>query len=547
MREPRETYNYIEETPPPQTGFEYQSPWLVLLFRPLVLTLMAGCVLLSLVQLLRLIFPVLNLTYLVIISMVGAATGYYSYYFTQRLIPSEIDRQTFRLIFVVVSFFVIKLTTYFNMPPAVFLADVQAWFQRPWEFVTLDAVVSYVLFLVPWAAGLHTASDFERIGEPSQDRREQPPMESLSNRFFVGGAILLILAGVTRIGIAAITRLDRPPVPGLILNVLAYYVLGLVLLGQTRWVALFKRWTRRSIPIAADLPTRWMRYSFVLLLIAAVVAFILPTGYTLPLLEVGAWIVWIMWVIGTFFLFLAHLLLYPLALLFAALFGTREPDVEPRYTPPPQLFEQETQSPLPPWLAFLRSLLFWGVLLGVLTMVIVHYLRDHPQIGEAVSKFGPIRLVRKVVLAIWGWVRGAWATARERLPRLRLGRRLRKATEGGPLRFLRPRPRVPREQVIYHYLNTLERAKREGIPRRSTQTPVEYRLRLAPEIPNADPELTGLTSDFVEARYSAHEVGAEMVERARQEARRVEAALEERRRHRESAPDEGETEEPRNV
>jgi hypothetical protein len=56
-----------------------------------------------------------------------------------------------------------------------------------------------------------------------------------------------------------------------------------------------------------------------------------------------------------------------------------------------------------------------------------------------------------------------------------------------------------------------------------------------------------LTSDFVEARYSAHEVGAEMVERARQEARRVEAALEERRRHRESAPDEGETEEPRNV
>lgn len=547
MSEPRETHDYIEERRPPRTGFEYQSPWLVLLFRPLVLTLMVGCVILSLVELLRLIFPVLNLTYLIVIAMAGAATGYYSYYFTQRLIPSEIDRQTFRLIFVIVSFFVIKLTTYFNMPPQVFLADLQAWFQRPWEFVTVDAVISYVLFLVPWAAGLHTASDFERIGEPSQDRREQPPMESLSNRFFVGGALLLILAGITRIGIAAITRQDRPPVPGLILNVLAYYVLGLVLLGQTRWVSLFKLWTRHGIPIAGDLPTRWMRYSFILLLIAAVVAFILPTGYTLPLLEVGAWIVWITWVIGTFFLFLVHLMLYPLALLFSLLFGTREPEVEPRYTPPPQLFEPETQSALPPWLAFLRSLLFWGVLIGVLTVVIVQYLRDHPQIGEAVSKFGPIRLLRQSLLAIWGWVRGAWSSARERLPRLDLRRRLRKATEGGPLRFLRPRPRVPREQVIYHYLKTLERAKQEGIPRRPPQTPGEYRLRLAPEIPNADPELTGLTSDFVEARYSAHEVGVEMVERVREEAQRVEAALEERRRRREAAPDEDDSGEREDV
>ncbi len=512
---------------------EGREPWLVLGFRPVILTLMSSAVAFSLVELLQLALPDTSFTFLVLLSASGTLLGYYVYFFTRRLIPSEIDRRIFRRIFLLAAFFVIKFATYLSRPLSVFLDDLALWLRRPWEFFSLDAIVAFALFLLTWQVGLHTASDFARIGVPTEDRDEEAPLESISRRFFLGGIALIIFAGLTRIGIAGITRLARPPVSGLVLNVLLYFVLGLILLGQTRWVALVKRWARAHIPLEENLARRWIRYTVGLLLIAALVAFLLPTGYTVPLLDLAMWIVWLLWNVVLLLLFLLQLLLYPLLLLLSLLIGSPAEQPEPEFAPPPESLPPGPEGTTPPWFALVRSVLFWLIFLGLFIFLVRQYFRDHPQLFEAVRTFEPLVLLGRAWRRFWHWLRKLLGRVRQGMPRLELRRRLRQLVEERSSRSRRTLPDSARERIYHYYLETLAEAQAEGIPRRRSQTPHEYEGRLAPEIPEAEGEVAGLTSDFVEARYSEHPVAEEQVERVRGEAERVALALRARRRRRE--------------
>jgi hypothetical protein len=74
------------------------------------------------------------------------------------------------------------------------------------------------------------------------------------------------------------------------------------------------------------------------------------------------------------------------------------------------------------------------------------------------------------------------------------------------------------------------RAAQAGRSRAPAQTPHEYQADLDRQFPELEPDLTGLTSAFVKARYSRQAVEKEDAEAAKPLWQRIKARLQRRRR-----------------
>jgi hypothetical protein len=309
--------------------------------------------------------------------------------------------------------------------------------------------------------------------------------------------------------------------------VLVYFLLGLVMLGQVRFATLRKRWQAQEIKVADEVPGRWVRYSLAFIGLAAFLAFLLPTGYTLGLLAV---IGWVLGAIASIISFVAMLLFWLITLPMAwllSLLGT-EP-LAPAPSPPPSraLPTEPAAQAVPAWFQVLQSLVFWVIALGMLFYLVRSYLRDHPELLQALAALGPIRALRRMWVALQRWL-GGWGRAiGARMPRrwpLRLGRRAGRPS-GEAFGFFRLGALSPRAQVLYYYLSILQRAGQQGLPRRPAQTPDEYRTTLSPNLPQAEGEIDRLTQAFVEARYSQHAVGRDQARQVRASWKQVKAAL----------------------
>ena len=503
-----------------------RNPWLENLFRPLVIGVMFGCIALSLVGLVHLFAPTWNGTYLIVGCVLAALEASYSY----RLIRARQLRGTdvlrFRVIELMMLFILLKIGSYVGDRWADVLADIQTWPRQPWNILDPETTVAFILALLSWWASTQTVRDLERIGEPPELHRYYfSPIESLTTRFFWGGAVLLIAAGITRIGVAALLNLSRPPVPGLVLNVLLYFLLGLVMLGQVRFATLLKRWQAQEMKVAEGLTGRWARYSLAFIGLAALLAFLLPTGYTIGLLDAVATIIYILGYILTLLsmilLFIFSLLLMP----FAMLFGSERPTPPQPILPPPQLPQQQPGGAAPGWFEILQSLLFWAAALGMVVYVVRSYLRDRPELLEALVTRRPIRALRAFLITLWRRLVGLAEAASERIPRRLSLRRARRGLSEAPFRFFRLGALSPRERILYYYLSILRRAERQGFPRQRAQTPHEYDVTLGPHLPQARQEMDLLTQAFVEARYSQHVIEPGQARRVRVDWQKVKAAL----------------------
>lgn len=509
-----------------------RNPWLENLFRPLAIGVMFGCIALSLVGLVRLFAPTWNGTILVVGCVLAALEANYSYRLIQarRLWGSDVLR--FRVVEIALFFILLKIGGYVGDRGADVLADFQTWPRHPLNVLDAETTAAFVLALLSWSASTQTVRDLERIGEPPDPRRPYvPATESLATRFFWGGAVLLIAAGLNRIGIAALLDLRRPSVPGLVLNVLLYFLLGLVMLGQVHFTRLHQQWQAQEIKVAQGLAGRWVRYSLVFIGLAALVAFLLPTGYTLGLLDVVGRALELA---GVIFWFVTMLLMLPLGWLYwllltllSMLFGGVPPPQPDRSLP--ELPQGKPGGPVgaaPNWFELLRSLLFWAITLGMVFYVTRSYLRDHPEILGTLAALGPIRALCRFWAAFRRWLAGLAQAVNQRFPRRLSLRRARPASpDEPPFRFFRLGALSPRQRILYYYLSILRRAGQQGILRRRAQTPHEYETTLGPHLPQAQQEMTRLTQAFVEARYSLHTVDREQARQVRAGWLRVKAAL----------------------
>jgi hypothetical protein len=505
-----------------------RSAWVENLFRPLAVGMMTGCIALSLTDLIRLVFPTWNGTFLVAGCVLAALEAHYSYRLLQARELRGTDVTRFRITEIAMLFILLKIGSYVGDRWVDVLADIRAWPYDPLNILLdYETVAAFVLALLSWLASTQTAQDLERIGEPHEHIRSYiSPRERLANRFFWGGIVLLVVAGIARLGIAALLDLSHPSVPGLVLNVLVYFLLGLAMLGQAYFTRLHRLWQAQKVKVAEELADRWARYSLIFIGLAALIAFLLPTGYTFGLLDVAATILfalgYILALLGLFLSFLFGLLMMPLAWLF------KDSQAAPNVLPPLELPRPEASGAGPGgvanWWEILRSLLFWAVALGMVAYVIRSYLHDRPELLAALAALKPIRFLRGLLAALWRRLTGLAEAVNERLPRrvrLRVGRR----SPETPFRLFRLGALPPRERILYYYLSILRRASRLGLPRRRSQTPHEYDDTLGPHLDQARPEMTQLTQAFVEARYSRHAFDQERDKQVRTRWQQVKAAL----------------------
>jgi len=256
-------------------------------------------------------------------------------------------------------------------------------------------------------------------------------------------------------------------------------------------------------------------------------AFLLPTGYTVGLLDAVSAVVTIIGTIATLlWLILSHilgLLLWPLMMLF----GHEQPD-RTRGLPPLQLPQQRpvgAGGTVPGWFEVLRSFIFWIATAGLIVYVTRSYLRDHPELLRGLVSLGPIRALRNFLVAVWQRLAGLVEAVGERIPRRSTRRRARPGDSKTPFRFFRLGALPPRERVLYYYLSILKRAGRQGFPRGRAQTPHEYGATLGPHLPEAQEEMDRLTQDFIEARYSRHPFDRDKERQVRTHWQRVKDAL----------------------
>ncbi|HMA35241.1 MAG TPA: DUF4129 domain-containing protein [Chloroflexia bacterium] len=493
--------------------------WVENLFRPLVLALLLGALVQSAVELLRQVVPSWNGSYLVVLGGLVGAEAYYSQRFLARQHWDTGPALRYRAIEGVLIFVLLQLARAAGEPAGDLLGALQRG-----DFPTFLGVG---LLAGCWLSATWTASDFARIGEPPDPVPTYvPPLESLAARFFAGGALLLALAGLTRIQLGRVLSLDWPDVPGIVWNVLIYFLLGIILLGQVHLTRLYGRWQEQGLTIAPGLPASWARYSIVLVLSAAGLAFVLPTRYTVGLLDLGKYGLSL---IFTAFAILLWLIALLATLLFAAL-GMAAGPTAARPPPPPAL-------PTPPaapgagglpsgWFELLQSGLFWIVILAAMGYVGLGLLHQQPRIAQWLAAWTPLAALRQGWGTLRGWLRGYRVTLDRRLSQAWARRPRRRAVPSPPRRG-RAGGLLPGAQVRDSYLRVLERAGRHGYPRGPTQTPTEYSAGLAAALPQVQEPLAGLTQAFVEARYSAHPISPAAAEQAWRQWQQVDRALDE--------------------
>jgi hypothetical protein len=530
---------YVIRPPQPMPRRPPQ-PVRIHVFQPLLIAGLVGCVAYAAAALAQVFWPAVSQVFLTLAPMVAAVESGYSNQLLRhrRLFADEVVK--FRAIELVLLLLLIKAGTYIGQSPLAILEDIRGWPRDPRTILDIETLVAIVLCLIAWRTVTVVMNDLHRLGEPPERSFDYvSPRDSLASRFFWGGGLLLLLVGLNSIGRimpgwtdrsvwTLLARLRQSTSPDMVLVLLAYHMLGLVLLGQVRLALLHKHWRAQTIVVDESLGRRWLAASLGLVAVALLVAFLLPTGYTVGLLRaisiLFAWVSQAIAYLGSLLVFLFGLLLSPLLTL---LFGRGRPlppaGSVPRFQPPVEA--PPPAGPPPEWLLRIRTALFWVLITAAVIYVVTTYLRDHPELLGWLAGWRPLTLLRR----LWAAIRRLWGRW-ERTIRGRLAMREVHAPgpPAGPLRpfrFLRLTNLSPRERILYYYWSILKRAERWGLPRRPAQTPREYRASLEPHLPEVDAEMGELTEGFIEARYSRHSVEAADAESIKEDWQKVKGSL----------------------
>jgi len=522
--------------------------------RPVAIASMLACIAISLAQVVALIAPAWPGRFFVVLTFLVSLESIHAHRQLSRLGPWSRDRWRFRFVEWVIILLVVRIGMSLSKGPGGLAADVAAWSSDLGAFFGVSFLVGGALVALFWMVAQRLsramqeleATPIERepsVTDPDFYLRSTMPHRGRTDRqarlnlivstFFWGGAVLLILSGLTQVDVRELVALRHPRTSGVILNVLAYFIIGLLIVSQAQYAILKAGWDLERIPIQGKLGKRWILLALSFLLLVGLVSALLPVGYSVGLIQsLSAAVMWI----GFALIKVVSLLLWVLSVLLSLLMG-RTPQ-----SPPNSPTQPSPVAPTPPvevaneawpWWGLVRSLVFWLALTGVAGYSLFHFLRD---------RWG---LFRGISLARFlAWVAGVWQAlrsgTRHTASRIRQGiaRRLasrRPREKGRAWRYISLRRLSPRDRVRYYYLSILRRSARQGFARPQTATPLEYQATLIEQLPEAADQVAQLSWAFVEARYSEHLVSGQDAKGVRGVWRLVKKALTSRRR----SPDRG--------
>ena len=508
--------------------------WIDFFLKPLLITVMIMCLAISVVNLVRLIDPTWNGTYLLIAILLVTVEAIYSYRILQRYPSWRVSRLRFRLAEACMLLIILKLLNFANTPWPRLKAQLQATWQDPTVLFNLEFTVMLFLAAIAWNLSTQTIADFEALYDPFTDSRFT--LNRLTHRFLWGGVALVLFSGLSQTiivsGVNSLLDLSRPSLGGIIVNVLIYFMLGFVLISQVNLTRLTIRWHLQDISLKPDLIRNWTRYGLIFLGLLTVLAFLLPTHYTMGFLEIAGRVVGLIIQAIIMVYYLIFFLLILLANLLYRLFGGAapvQPDLEPSApSQPPKV----APPPAPwPWWEFLQSLVFWLVALVFLIYMAKLYLEDRPELVKQLKRFKPIALVWAGLVQLWRsftrWARQTLELLPKQVKLFEPG--LERAAPNQLRHWFSRRNMEPRQRILAYYLNVLRRAEKVGTARQAHQTPYEYEPELRQTIPDVQTEVEEMTDIFVRARYSQEIFDQPQAALVKQQWQRIRRALGQKR------------------
>lgn len=467
-----------------------------------------------------------QVTYLPWLGFLLSLEAIYSTNLIRKLSFSSQDWLKMRAAELVVILVILKFSLYLIYSPVSLWFDIQAWKIYLISFFNISywAAIGVTIFL--WVTASQFAEDLHEIGREDYARRQDMAYfisqdrllarRRLVDRVLVLGAILLLISALVRMDLQFIWG-DKAPISGTYINLLLYFVLGFALFSLTQFAILGAAWRQESTPIQRNVASRWVAASLIFLLLLAGLVWFLPTRYSLSLL--GALSMLLSYLMFAVF-FLVNLISY----LFTSLLRLLGLNINQSPLPGeavqfPELFPPSVVSGQPlPWIEFLKTLLFWSVLIGVIGFALFQYLQQNQELWQAIRRFPLVSWLVKLFMRLGDLFNQARQSVSSAVGAVR--NRFNPVRTAGdipePWRFIRPRNLSPRQQVQFYFTALLRKAEQRGIQRRKAQTPYEFAQTLEVSIPEMQTDLEPLTGTYVEARYSLHPVTEEQASQARQ-------------------------------
>ena len=481
-----------------ESKVQFDQPWLTSILRPMLIAVMAGCMVVALIAFLRHAFSGIPIAYTGVMVFLGIASALIGCISTTWLAQPEqrmrrnsgIRAAEFALILSIT-----RVTTWLTIG---YLPPLDAFLTRPMETLIDPAyILSVAIVMLAWFFAASTTSDFLRMGLQADElyaARQRtgrstddpvPPnyidrrsvLGGFVTRWLAGGILLVLLAAGTRVGQAgnsffAITQQNIAP--AVISAIIIYYLTGLALISQGQLAVLRARWTLERVPSRASILRNWPMYALGLILGIGFLAGMMPFGGTFYLATV------ISTVLRTIYMAMLTIMQIFMGLLMwlGSLLAGDEPIAQPEAPPPapPPRFDLPPTEPsqVPPWLG---GMLFWGVLALILGYALYIYFS-----GRGLN-FAWLRKFWALLQARWAEMFGSYQEWQAARVRARANRQINGESGQGLFgNLLRWRNLNPDQQVRYFYLTTLQRAEKAGIPRRSAETPLQYAPRLLEQL-----------------------------------------------------------------
>lgn len=531
--------------------------------RPLAIAAMLTCVAIALAQLmdsLKVVWPGRAMAWLVFIVSLESI---HAQRLLTRMSVENRDRFRFRFVEWVVIILLVRFGVYLEYGPERLSSDFSAWAANMGSFFSMGFVINCIIIAAFWGVALALTTTLQEleatplekmppVTDPDHYLRSTMPhhgrvdrqsrLNRITSIFFVGGVLILLLAGGSRVDVQELVALSHSASSGIILNVLVYFILGFLLISQARYTILKANWDLQDIPILGDMGRRWLLLLIGFLALVGLVSALLPVNYSVSMLDsIGLVVRWILYIIVQVAFFLLFLVSYLIGLILNLFMGAPKPDATGMASPmsQPPLPVTEAGGPASWWL-LLRSLLFWSVLAGIVGYSLYHF---------AAYRLGLFQNLR--VRRFLAWLRIFWEgfrdSSRRTMQRMRerIAARLaaqRARMERQRWRYVNVRSLSPRDRVRYFYLSILYRSAQEGLPRPKWATPLEYEQLLLRELPDVANQVDDLTQAFLEARYSEHDLDDDRVGAVQSVWRSVRRAL---TAHRRRARDKRRPETPR--
>lgn len=529
------------------------SDSLVNLGSHLVVSLMMACTTITFVQIGKAVFPGWDGSYLVVLGFLICIESMYirKIMKNQRITFITTEWMLLRGTEWVVILMILKIVLYLVNGFDQFGVDLLAWRESFFQnFFSGEYLFGIIVIAVIWMlSGVYAEHLAELEGSIEKLRMERESgisnerveaRQRMLNLTFVVGGVMVLGTALLRENLN-LAWFKSPALRLGVFNVLAFFVLGLILLSMAQFSIVRARWRLNQIRFSRDLPYKWALYSFIFLSLVVILASVLPTRYSVGFLNLLGMLVNVLFAILGFIQFLILLPFFALMSLLAGLMGKPPPE----HTPPalPQLPQPPPQSGAPvAWLEVVKSLLFWAVFLGIVGFAFFYYLRLHRDNLRLFRGFPVSRLWTD----FWNWLRIRFGRLKREVAGSfsagldRLRKRALKTLDQAPWRYIHLRGLKPRQQVIFYYLAMVRRGGEIGLPRKPSQTPYEYADFLAgglqsrlPQSESGDQEqkisisedVANLTSQFVQARYSLGEVSNQQTSLVRDYWERIKRAL----------------------